>query len=203
MEKFTKITSNAAPWPESNIDTDIIIPKQFLKTVKRTGLGIHAFHDRRYTDDGQDNPEFILNKPAYQEAQILIMGDNFGCGSSREHAVWAIMDMGIRAIIAPSFADIFRTNATKNGLLLIPLPEKAVSDLSDIATHSPQTQFVIELASQTIEVDGNTIGFEIDPFVKKCFLEGLDDIALTLKNENKISQYEAEIKDKKPWLFAS
>lgn len=201
MEKFTKITSNAAPWLEANIDTDIIIPKQFLKTVKRTGLGIHAFHDRRYQDDGSPNPDFILNKPEYKKAQILIAGENFGCGSSREHAVWAITDKGIRAIIAPSFADIFKTNATKNGLLLIALSQSDVQYLAKRALENPESELQVNLDSQKVTYDGKDYSFKIDSFVKKCFLEGLDDIALTLKNNDKISAYESELKAKKPWVF--
>ena len=202
MEKFQTFTSHACPFPDINVDTDIIIPKQFLKTVKRTGLGVHAFHDRRYLDGGEDNPDFPMNKPEYAGAGILIAGDNFGCGSSREHAVWAIMDMGIRAIISSSFADIFKTNATKNGLLLIQLREEIARKMMHLAESSPDTQFTIDLKNQHVEIDGHTHSFDIDDFVKHCFLNGLDEIALTLKNDDKITAYETDLKQKKPWLFS-
>lgn len=202
MEKFQKFTSRACPFPDINVDTDIIIPKQFLKTVKRTGLGVHAFHDRRYLDGGGDNPDFPMNKPEYAGAGILIAGDNFGCGSSREHAVWAIMDMGIRAIIAPSFADIFRTNATKNGLLLIEQPADVVKKMTQLAESSPSTEFTIDLENQIVEVDDQRHSFEIDDFVKHCFLNGLDEIALTLQSDEKIAAHEARLKNERPWLLA-
>ena len=203
MDKFTTITSHAAPFPDINVDTDIIIPKQFLKTVKRTGLGIYAFNDRRYLADGTDNPDFVMNKPAYKHAQILIAGDNFGCGSSREHAVWAIMDMGIRAIIAPNFADIFRTNATKNGLLLIELDETIVSRLIAQSLENPSLTYTINLEDQSVVIKHDSYQFEIDSFVKDCFLKGLDEISLTLQKEDKINAHESMLKRNRPWLLSS
>ena len=201
MQKFKTISSRAVPWGEMNIDTDIIIPKQFLKTVKRTGLGVHAFHDRRYLEDGTENPDFILNHLDYKNAQILIAGENFGCGSSREHAVWAIMDMGIRVILAPSFADIFRTNATKNGLLLITLSPEDLAHITHHVRQAPELSLTVDLAQTTIMLDGVVIPFAVDEFMRHCFLNGLDEIALTLQQEDKIATYEYELKQKRPWVL--
>ena len=201
MQKFKTISSRAVPWGEMNIDTDIIIPKQFLKTVKRTGLGVHAFHDRRYLEDGTENPDFILNHPDYKNAQILIAGENFGCGSSREHAVWAIMDMGIRVILAPSFADIFRTNATKNGLLLITLSPEDLAHITHHVRQAAELLLTVDLAQTTIMLDGVVIPFAVDEFMRHCFLNGLDEIALTLQQEDKIATYEYELKQKRPWVL--
>lgn len=203
MKKFTSITSIAAPFLDVNIDTDIIIPKQFLKTVKRTGLGIYAFNDRRYLNDGSPNPDFPLNAPEFKGAQILLAGDNFGCGSSREHAVWAITDMGFNVIIAPSFADIFRTNATKNGLLLITLTKPQCDALAEISHQDAASQFTVDLSSQTIsspKLKDGDISFDVDPFVKYCFINGLDEIGLTLQQQDSISAYESRQKQDWPWV---
>ncbi len=201
MQPFTKLTAKAAPLPMMNVDTDIIIPKQFLKTVKRTGLGVSAFYNIRYNDDGSPNPDFSLNKPEHKGAQILITGENFGCGSSREHAPWAILDMGFRCIIAPSFADIFFNNSFKNGILPITLPQTQIDQLMDEAQNNPDAQITIDLENQTIS-RGNAINFdfEIDPFRKECLLGGLDDIGLTLQKENAINTFEKKRKDVQPWI---
>ncbi|MEM6812375.1 MAG: 3-isopropylmalate dehydratase small subunit [Pseudomonadota bacterium] len=202
MDKFTKLTGIAAPLRMINVDTDIIIPKQFLKTVKRTGLGIHAFNDIRYHEDGSEKDDFVLNKPDYKNASILITGENFGCGSSREHAPWAILDMGIRCILAPSFADIFYNNSFKNGILPIALPQEQIDQLMQEAEDNPDGEFEIDLESQTI-IRGNKIKFEfdIDPFRKHCLLNGLDDIGLTLEKKNFIEDFESKDKEKRNWLY--
>jgi 3-isopropylmalate/(R)-2-methylmalate dehydratase small subunit len=202
MDKFDKLTGVAAPLRMINVDTDIIIPKQFLKTVKRTGLGVHAFNDIRYNEDGSEKEDFALNKPEYKNAEILITGENFGCGSSREHAPWAILDMGIRCIIAPSFADIFYNNSFKNGILPIVLPQDQVDQLMDEADNNPDAPFEIDLENQTIK-RGNqfTFDFEIDPFRKHCLLNGLDDIGLTLEKKAHIATFEKKDKEKRSWLY--
>lgn len=202
MQKFTTLTGIAAPLRMMNIDTDIIIPKQFLKTIKRTGLGIHAFNDIRYNEDGSEKPDFTLNQPAYRAAQILVTGDNFGCGSSREHAPWAIGDMGIRVIIAPSFADIFYNNSFKNGLLPIALPKEQVEELMKAAEDEPAAPVTVDLEKQTI-TRGNkfSFSFEIDPFRKHCLLHGLDDIGLTQEKNAFIADFENSDKQKRPWLY--
>jgi 3-isopropylmalate/(R)-2-methylmalate dehydratase small subunit len=201
MEKFTTLTAVAAPLPMINVDTDMIIPKQFLKTIKRSGLGVNLFTEMRYLDDGSENPDFVLNKPAYREAKILVAGDNFGCGSSREHAPWAIQDFGIRCIIAPSFADIFYNNCFKNGILPIALPEADVDKLMDDAERGANAIVTIDLSSQTITgPDGGEIRFEIDPFKKRCLLEGLDEVGLTLEKEAAITSFEEKRRAATPWL---
>jgi 3-isopropylmalate/(R)-2-methylmalate dehydratase small subunit len=201
MDKFTTLTAVAAPLPMINVDTDMIIPKQFLKTIKRTGLGVNLFTEMRYRDDGSENPDFVLNKPAYREAKILVAGDNFGCGSSREHAPWAIQDFGILCIIAPSFADIFYNNCFKNGILPIALPQEEVDKLMDDAERGANAIVTIDLENQTITgPDGGEIRFEIDPFKKHCLLEGLDDIGLTLEKEKTIDSFEAKRRAATPWL---
>lgn len=201
MEKFTQLTGIAAPLPMINVDTDMIIPKQFLKTIKRTGLGVHAFSEMRYLDDGSENPDFVLNKPAYRQAEILVTGDNFGCGSSREHAPWAIKDFGIRCIIAPSFADIFYNNCFKNGILPIVLPQEDVDKLMDDAERGANAVITVDLESQTIKgPDGGELSFEIDPFRKHCLLNGLDDIALSLEKVDHIAAHEARRREATPWL---
>lgn len=202
MDKFDKLTGVAAPLRMINVDTDIIIPKQFLKTVKRTGLGVHAFNDIRYHEDGSEKEDFVLNKPAYKNAEILITGENFGCGSSREHAPWAILDMGIRCIIAPSFADIFYNNSFKNGILPIVLPQDQVDQLMNEAENNPDAPLEIDLENQTIK-RGNqfTFDFEIDPFRKHCLLNGLDDIGLTLEKKAHIATFEKKDKEKRSWLY--
>ncbi len=201
MEKFTTLTGVAAPLPMVNVDTDMIIPKQFLKTIKRTGLGVNLFDEMRYADDGSEIPDFVLNKPAYRDAQILVAGDNFGCGSSREHAPWALLDFGIRVVIAPSFADIFYNNCFKNGILAIVLPQEDVDKLLDDAERGANATLSVDLESQTIKgPDGGEIKFEVDPFKKECLLGGLDDIGLTLKHVDKIDSFEGDYAARAPWL---
>ena len=199
MEKFTALTGIAAPLDIINVDTDMIIPKQFLKTIQRSGLGKNLFDEMRYTPDGEEIADFVLNQPAYREAEILIAGDNFGCGSSREHAPWALLDFGIRCIIAPSFADIFYNNCFKNGILPIVLPQEDVDKLMDDAKRGANATISIDLENQTINgPDGGTIAFEVDAFRKTCLLEGLDDIGLTLQKGEAIDTYEADL-DAQPW----
>jgi 3-isopropylmalate/(R)-2-methylmalate dehydratase small subunit len=201
MDKFTTLTGVAAPLPMINVDTDKIIPKQHLKTVERTGLGKALFEELRYRDDGSENPDFVLNQPAYRQAKILIAGENFGCGSSREHAPWALMDFGIRCVIASSFADIFYNNSFKNGMLLIKLPQAIVNELMDDAKKGANARLTVDLAEQTItRPDGGKVKFDIDPFLKECLLNGLDDIGLTLKKESKIAAYEQKQRLSQPWL---
>ncbi|WOI56105.1 3-isopropylmalate dehydratase small subunit [Palleronia sp. LCG004] len=201
MDKFEKLTGVAAPLPLINIDTDMIIPKQFLKTIKRSGLGVNLFDEMRYNDDGSENENFVLNKPAYREAEILVAGENFGCGSSREHAPWAIKDFGIRCVIAPSFADIFFNNCFKNGILPIPLPQEQVDVLMADAEKGANARMEIDLENQTITTsEGETIRFEIDPFRKHCLLEGLDDIGLTLEKAAAIDTFEASVGQSRPWV---
>jgi len=204
MDKFTTVTAVAAPLPMINVDTDMIIPKQFLKTIKRSGLGKDLFNEMRFLDDGSENPDFVLNKPAYRNAQILVAGENFGCGSSREHAPWAIQDFGIRCIIAPSFADIFYNNSFKNGILPIVLPAEDVEKLMDDAERGANAIVTIDLESQTITgPDGGEIKFELDPFKKHCLLNGLDEIGLSLEKEQSITDFEARRRVATPWLDTS
>jgi len=201
MDKFTVLTGVAAPLPMINVDTDMIIPKQFLKTIKRTGLGRNLFDEMRYSADGKDVPEFVLNQPAWRKAVILVAGANFGCGSSREHAPWAIADFGIRCIIAPSFADIFYNNCFKNGILPIKLPQTDVDKLMDDAKRGANATVTVDLDKQEIHgPDGGCIRFDIDPFRKHCLLDGLDDIGLTLAKAGKIAAFEANRKVSQPWL---
>ena len=201
MEKFTKLRGIAAPLPMINVDTDMIIPKQFLKTIKRTGLGKHLFDEMRYRPDGAEKPEFVLNKPAYRKARILVAGANFGCGSSREHAPWALLDFGITCVIAPSFADIFYNNCFKNGILPIQLPQAEVDKLMDDAERGANAIVAIDLEKQEITgPDGGCIRFEIDPFRKHCLLNGLDDIGLTLQKVAAIDSFEAKNKGGQPWV---
>jgi 3-isopropylmalate/(R)-2-methylmalate dehydratase small subunit len=201
MDKFTKLTGVAAPLPDINVDTDKIIPADYLKTIKRTGLGVALFSEMRYNDDGSENPDFVLNQPAYRESQILVAGENFGCGSSREHAPWAILDFGIRCIISTSFADIFFNNCFKNGILPIVLPQEDVDKLMDDAGRGANAVMSIDLENQEITgPDGGTIAFDVDAFRKHCLLNGLDDISLTLQQDDKISAYEAAQSANQPWL---
>ncbi|MEL7347741.1 MAG: 3-isopropylmalate dehydratase small subunit [Pseudomonadota bacterium] len=203
MQPFTTLTGIAAPMPLINVDTDMIIPKQFLKTIQRTGLGVHLFTEMRYDEAGAENPDFVLNQPAYRGAEILVAGDNFGCGSSREHAPWALLDFGIRCVIAPSFADIFYNNCFKNGILPIRLPQEEVDKLMDDAQRGANARLTIDLAAQTIQgPDGGTITFDIDPHQKHCLLNGLDDIALTLEAEAAIGEFERGRTSTTPWLNA-
>ncbi|GAB6052142.1 3-isopropylmalate dehydratase small subunit [Magnetospira thiophila] len=201
MDKFTKLTGVAAPLPLINIDTDMIIPKLFLKTIKRTGLGVNLFNEMRYDDQGHEIADFVLNKPAYRKASILVAGENFGCGSSREHAPWALLDFGIRVIIAPSFADIFYNNCFKNGILPIRLPREDVDKLMEDAERGANATVTVDLENQVISgPDGGSIAFEVDPFRKHCLLEGLDDIGLTLQKADKISGFEQGRQTAQPWL---
>ena len=201
MEKFTTLSGVAAPMPLVNIDTDMIIPKQFLKTIKRSGLGKNLFDEMRYDDQGNEIPDFVLNQPAYRDAQILIAGDNFGCGSSREHAPWALADFGIRAVISTSFADIFYGNCFKNGMLPIVLPQDQVDVLMEDARKGQNARIAIDLEAQTVtSADGQVFTFEIDPFKKHCLLNGLDDIGLTLEKVSAIDSFEAQAAQARPWV---
>ena len=201
MEKFKNITAVAAPLPEVNVDTDKIIPKQYLKTIERTGLGRGLFSELRYNDDGTENKDFVLNKSQYRNAKILVAGDNFGCGSSREHAPWALLDYGIKVVISTSFADIFYNNCFKNGMLPIVLDEKEVTLLMEETERGSNATLSVDLESQEVTTsDGNKINFKIDKFLKHCLLNGLDDIALTLEKNSEIGSYEDKIKSQRPWL---
>ncbi|MEE2969387.1 MAG: 3-isopropylmalate dehydratase small subunit [Pseudomonadota bacterium] len=201
MEKFTKLDGVAAPMPMINCDTDRIIPARFLKTIKKTGLGVNLFNDVRYNEDGSEKPDFVLNKGPYREAKFLVAGENFGCGSSREHAPWALMDFGIKCVIAPSFADIFYNNSFKNGVLLITLPQEQIDRLMDDAEKGANARMAVDLESQEItRPDGETIPFDIDPHRKHCLLNGLDDIGLTMQKDEKISTYEGARNTAEPWL---
>jgi 3-isopropylmalate/(R)-2-methylmalate dehydratase small subunit len=203
MEKFTGLTGIAVPFPMINVDTDTIIPSRWLKTIERTGLGVGLFEALRYNDDGSEVPDFVLNKQPYRDAKILVAGANFGCGSSREHAIWALLDFGIRCVIAPVLADIFATNAAKNGVLIIKLPQAEVDKLMADAELGENGRLTIDLEAEEISrPDGETIAFEIDPFVKHCLLNGLDDIALTLAKADAIDSFEDEQKVSQPWLYA-
>jgi 3-isopropylmalate/(R)-2-methylmalate dehydratase small subunit len=201
MEPFRQLRGVAAPLDMINVDTDMIIPKQFLKTVKRTGLGKALFHEMRSHPDGSENPDFMLNKPAYKNAQILVTGANFGCGSSREHAPWALLDFGIRCVIAPSFADIFYINCFKNGILPIRLPQEDIDKLMDDAGRGANAIISVDLEKQEIRgPDGGCVTFDIEPFRKQCLLNGWDDVALSLRHDTKISDFEARRKAQTPWL---
>ena len=201
MDKFTTLTGVAAPLNMINVDTDKIIPKQYLKTIARTGLGTALFSEMRYKDDGSENEDFVLNKPAYRNAQILVAGENFGCGSSREHAPWALLDFGIRCVVAPSFADIFYNNCFKNGILPIKLPQEDVDKLMDDAERGSNATVTVNLEAQEISgPDGGMIKFDIDPHLKHCLLNGLDDVGLTLKKEAKITSFEEKAAAAHPWV---
>jgi 3-isopropylmalate/(R)-2-methylmalate dehydratase small subunit len=201
MEPFTHLTAVAAPLNLVNVDTDMIIPKQFLKTIQRSGLGKALFDEMRRTPDGKEVPDFVLNKPAYKDAKILVSGANFGCGSSREHAPWALLDYGFRCIIAPSFADIFYGNCFKNGILPIALPQSEIDKLMDDAERGANAIISVDLEKQEIRgPDGGVIHFDIDPFRKQILLNGWDDIAMTLRDGAAIDDYEAKAKLSKPWL---
>jgi 3-isopropylmalate/(R)-2-methylmalate dehydratase small subunit len=201
MDKFTVLEGVAAPLPMINVDTDKVIPKQYLKTIKRTGLGKGLFAEMRYNADGSDNPDFVLNKPAYKNAKIIVAGDNFGCGSSREHAPWALLDYGIRCVISTSFADIFYNNCFKNGILPIKVSAEDLEKLFDDAERGANATLSIDLAKQEIRgPDGGVVHFEIDAFRKHCLLNGLDDIGLTMVKANKIADHESKVKAAKPWM---
>jgi 3-isopropylmalate/(R)-2-methylmalate dehydratase small subunit len=201
MEKFTTLSGIAAPIPLVNIDTDMIIPKQFLKTIARTGLGKNLFDEMRFTQDGKEIPDFVLNKPAYRDAQILVAGENFGCGSSREHAPWALLDFGIRAVISTSFADIFYNNCFKNGILPIVLPQDQVDVLMRDAEKGANARIEIDLTAQTVtSSDGEVFHFEVDAHKKHCLLNGLDDIGLTMEKVASIDTFEAKARAERPWI---
>ena len=204
MEKFNKLTGVAAPMNMVNIDTDMIIPKPFLKTIKREGLGKNLFDEMRFDRAGNEVEDFVLNKSAYREATILVAGDNFGCGSSREHAPWALLDFGIRCVISTSFADIFYNNCFKNGILPIKVTKEQLDSLMDDAERGANATLSIDLEAQTIQgPDGGEIAFEVDEFKKHCLINGLDDIGLTMQEENKITDYEGSQKAEQPWLYAA
>ncbi|MBT0957511.1 3-isopropylmalate dehydratase small subunit [Alphaproteobacteria bacterium KMM 3653] len=201
MDKFTTLSGIAAPMPLINIDTDMIIPKQFLKTIKRSGLGVNLFDEMRYDGEGKEIPDFVLNKPQYRDSQIIVAGDNFGCGSSREHAPWALLDFGIRAVISTSYADIFYNNCFKNGILPITLPKEQVDILMDDAEKGANARIEVDLEAQTVtSSDGQVFSFEIDSHKKHCLLNGLDDIGLTLEKAASIDAFEASANASRPWV---
>ena len=201
MQAFKTLSGIAAPLPMINVDTDMIIPKQFLKTIQRTGLGKNLFDEMRYDQEGEEKPEFVLNRPAYREAEVLIAGENFGCGSSREHAPWALLDFGIRCVIAPSFADIFFNNCFKNGILPIVLPQEVVDVLMDDARKGANARMTVDLENQTVTTsDGQSFAFEVDAFRKHCLLNGLDDIGLTLEKVSAIDTFEKTAAQARPWV---
>ena len=199
MQKFNKVKSIPAYLPIVNIDTDMLIPKQFLKTIKRTGLGKNLFHEMRYDEKGIEIDQFILNKAPYNKSKILIAGKNFGCGSSREHAPWALLDFGITCVISSSYADIFYNNCFKNGILPIVIDEEQIKQISEYSLRKEEIE--VDLVNEKIKFGNNEISFEIDPFKKKCLLEGLDDIALSLEKTDKIISFEKKLKDSKQWIF--
>ncbi len=201
MDKFTVVEGVAAPLNMINVDTDMIIPKQYLKTIKRTGLGTGLFSEKRYRDDGSENPDFVLNKPAYRNAKILVAGDNFGCGSSREHAPWALLDYGIRVVISTSFGDIFYNNCFKNGILPIKVSPEDLEKLFDDASRGANARITVDLPNQEIRgPDGGTVKFDVDAFRKHCLINGLDDIGLTLVKQDRIGTFEQKTKAARPWL---
>ena len=201
MEKFTHLSGIAAPLPLVNIDTDMIIPKQFLKTIKRSGLGVNLFDEMRYDRQGNEIEGFVLNKPAYRQSQILVAGDNFGCGSSREHAPWALADFGIRSVISTSFADIFYNNCFKNGILPIVLPQEAVDVLMKDAEKGANARIEVDLEQQVVtSSDGQAFSFEVDAFKKHCLMNGLDDIGLTMEKAKSIDSFEARASAERPWV---
>jgi 3-isopropylmalate/(R)-2-methylmalate dehydratase small subunit len=203
MKKFTHLTGVAAPLNIINVDTDMVIPKQFLTTITRSGLGKGLFYEMRYDAKGKENPDFVLNKPQYRKAEILVAGENFGCGSSREHAPWALADFGIRCVIAPSFADIFNNNSAKNGILLVALPKDQVAKLMAEAEKGANAKITVDLETQSItSPDGEVFKFDIDPFKKHCLLNGLDDIGLTMQQKPKIEGFEEKQRASQPWLYA-
>ncbi|MEG3660975.1 3-isopropylmalate dehydratase small subunit [Celeribacter halophilus] len=201
MENFEKLTGVAAPMPLVNIDTDMIIPKVFLKTIKRSGLGVNLFDEMRYDRQGNEIPDFVLNKPQYRNAEILVAGDNFGCGSSREHAPWAIADFGIKCVISTSFADIFYNNCFKNGILPIVMPQEVVDVLMEDAEKGSNARMTVDLENQVVTTsDGQEFPFEVDAFKKHCLLEGLDDIGLTMNNVKDIDAFENKLAQERPWV---
>ncbi len=202
MEKFNKVTGVAAPLPMVNVDTDKIIPKQFLKTIERTGLSKGLFYELRTDENGNPRDDFVLDREPYTNAEILIAGDNFGCGSSREHAPWALQDFGIKAVIAPSFADIFYNNSFKNGMLLIKLPQEQIDNLMSVANDPENPEITVDLEAQEVRAPNGVVYlFELDPFLKHCLLEGLDDIGLTMQRDGKIGDFEGGQRGRQPWLY--
>ena len=199
MQKFNQLKSIPAYLPIANIDTDMIIPKQFLKTIKRTGLGKNLFYEMRYDNEGKEIKEFILNQPPFNQSKILIVGKNFGCGSSREHAPWALLDFGITCVIGSSYADIFYNNCFKNGILPIVISDDKIKQISEYSTR--KEEILVDLSEQKITFGNNELMFELDPFKKKCLIEGLDDIALSLEKSEKINSFEEKLKTIKPWIF--
>jgi 3-isopropylmalate/(R)-2-methylmalate dehydratase small subunit len=201
MDKFTTLTGVAAPMPTVNIDTDMIIPKDYLKTIKRTGLGKGLFGDHRFLADGTPDPDFVLNKPAYQKAQIIVAGDNFGCGSSREHAPWALLDYGVKCVISTSFGDIFHNNSFKNGLLPIQVSREDLDKLMEDASRGANATLTVDLEKEEIQrPDGDVIHFKIDPFKRHCLLHGLDDIGLTKQKEQEVEAFEKHLAEERPWV---
>ncbi len=201
MEKFETLTGIAAPMPLVNIDTDMIIPKVFLKTIKRSGLGVNLFDEMRYDRQGNEIPDFVLNQPQYRAAEIIVAGDNFGCGSSREHAPWALKDFGIKSVISTSFADIFYNNCFKNGILPIVLPQEAVDVLMKDAEKGSNARMIVDLEAQTVTTsDGESFAFDVDPFKKHCLLKGLDDIGLSMEKAPAIDAFEAKAAQDRPWV---
>ncbi|MBT0779951.1 MULTISPECIES: 3-isopropylmalate dehydratase small subunit [Paracoccus] len=201
MDKFTTLTGIAAPMPLVNIDTDMIIPKQFLKTIHRSGLGKNLFDEMRYDAQGNEIPDFVLNQPAWRDSQIIVAGDNFGCGSSREHAPWALLDFGIRCVISTSFADIFYNNCFKNGILPIVMPPEVVDVLMEDAKKGANARMTVDLENMTVTTsDGQSFPFELDPFRRHCLLNGLDDIGLTMEKAPAIDAYEAQMAQSRPWV---
>ncbi len=200
MQKFTVLKGTAAPMDMVNVDTDMIIPKQFLKTIERTGLGKFLFNDMRFTPEGKEKPEFVLNKPEYRRASILVAGENFGCGSSREHAPWALLDFGIRCVISTSYADIFYNNCFKNGILPLTLPKEAVDELMQSATEGHEV--TVNLEDKYVICQNKKYTFDLDPFRRHCLLNGLDDIGLTLEHKGEIDAFEHKQKTSQPWLYA-
>lgn len=202
MQKFITLSGVAAPMPIINIDTDMIIPKQFLKTIKRTGLGKNLFDEMRFTQDGKEIPEFILNQPGYRESKIVVAGENFGCGSSREHAPWALLDFGIRSIIAPSFADIFYNNCFKNGILPVKLPKEQVEEITQVISHGGPHEITVDLNEKQVRAGNKIYPFEVDEFRQYTLLNGLDDIGLTLQHAAAIDAFEQKNAGSAPWLYA-
>ena len=201
MDRFTTLTAVAAPMPIVNVDTDMIIPKQYLKTIKRTGLGSALFSEMRYKDDGSENPDFVLNKPAYRNAKIIVAGDNFGCGSSREHAPWALKDFGVTCVVSTSFADIFYNNCFKNGVLPAIVSPEDLEKLMDDAERGANATLSVDLDAQEIRgPDGGVVTFEIDAFKKHCLLNGLDDIGLTMEKAEKVDTFEETMHAERPWV---
>jgi 3-isopropylmalate/(R)-2-methylmalate dehydratase small subunit len=200
MQPFTTLTAIAAPLPMMNVDTDMLIPKQFLRTIKRTGLGANLFNDMRYDENGKPKPDFVLNRAPYDKANILVAGENFGCGSSREHAPWALLDFGLRCVIAPSFADIFFNNCFKNGILPVVLPQNQIDEIMERITAQPGATVTVNLQDQTVQSGNNVYPFDVEPFRKNCLLNGLDDIGLTLEKAKAIEGYEEQRKKQRSWL---